>query len=161
DPEGRRLAVTNNDAEKPRLVILDFETGRVLADWKSQFGTTGLAWSSDGQLLAAGSYGGDGRGYVWDVRRGALASVLQGHTSVIESAQFTHGGYLLATTGWGETRLWDAASGDLLVTAPGTFAGFAPDDRRLAFRMGDSGKIGIWDVAAAPECRTLHPAMLG
>src|SRR5262249_29296573 len=29
------------------------------------------------------------------------------------------------------------------------------------FRIGDSGKFGIWDVAAGAECRTLHPGMLG
>ena len=33
---------------------------------------------------------------------------------------------------------------------------FAEDDSRLAFSTG--GKIGVWDVAVASECRTLHPA---
>jgi WD40 repeat protein/tRNA A-37 threonylcarbamoyl transferase component Bud32 len=161
DPEGRRLAVNNADESKPRVVILDLETGRVLADWRTQVGNTDLAWSADGQLLAVGSYSNDRRVYVWNVRRGALASVLQGHTSMITYAQFAHSGYLLATMSWdGTTRLWDAASGEPLATAPGEFCGFfSPDDRRLAFRTG--GKIGVWDVAMAPECRTLHPGMLG
>jgi WD40 repeat protein/Flp pilus assembly protein TadD len=162
DPEGRRLAVNNSDAEKPRVVILEFETGRVLADWRSQVGNSSLAWSADGQLLAVGSHGGDGRVYVWNVRRRALSSVLQGHTGGIIDARFAHSGYLLATTsGDATTRLWDATSGEPLVAAPGVIEGFAPDDRGLAFRIGDSGKFGIWDVAAAPECRTLHPAMVG
>ncbi len=144
----------------PRVVILELETGRVLADWRSQVGNGAMAWSADGQLLAVGGGDNDPRVYVWNVRRGALASMLQGHTARIVGAQFAHSGYLLATASWdGTTRLWDAASGEPLAIAPGGLLGFAPDDRRLAFVAG--GKIGVWDVAAAPECRTLHPGMLG
>ena len=49
DPEGRRLAVNNADEAAPRVVILELETGRVLADWRSQVGNGALAWSADGQ----------------------------------------------------------------------------------------------------------------
>ena len=52
-----------------------------------------------GSLLAVvGGVGNDPRVYVWNVRRGVLASVLQGHTASSSSAQFAHTGYLLATT---------------------------------------------------------------
>ena len=162
DPEGRRLAVNNGYPAAPRVAILELETGRVLADWRSQVGNGAMAWSADGQLLAVGGGGNDPRVYVWNVRHGALASVLQvqGHTAQIVGAQFAHTGYLLATSSYdGTTRLWDAAAGEPLLTEPGRLLGFAPDDRRLAFRSG--GTIGVWDVAAAPECRTLHPGMLG
>ena len=160
DPEGRRLAVNNADGAAPRVAILELETGRVLADWRSQVGNANLAWSADGQLLAVGSYTGDCRVYVWNVRRGELASVLQGHTAYIIDAQFAHAGYLLATASWdGTTRLWDAASGELLATAPGSALG----SRRMTagWPSGSVGAIGVWDVAAGDECRTLHPAMLG
>jgi serine/threonine protein kinase/WD40 repeat protein/tetratricopeptide (TPR) repeat protein len=159
DPEGRRLAVNNTDWEKPRVMIIELETGHVLADWRSQVGNSGLAWSADGQLLAIGGGRNDPHVYVWNVRRGALASVLQGHRGAIGVVQFAHSGYLLATTAWDGTRLWDAASGEPLAMAAGYFTGFSPDDRRLAF--GREGKIGVWDVAAGTECRVLHPAMLG
>ena len=136
----------------------------MLFDWRSQVGNEVL-WPgcADGQLLAVGGTGGNTSGYVWNVRRGALASVLQGHTSDIIRAQFAHSGDLLATSGWdGTTRLWDGGSEEelSLAIAPGSLRGsFAPDDRRLAFIVG--GKVGVWDVAVAPECRTLHPGMLG
>jgi len=166
DPEGRRLAVNNfntdgTDGVAPRVAILELETGRVLVDWRSQVGRGAMAWSADGQLLAVGGHKGDPHVYVWNVRRETLASVLQGHTSAIISAQFAHSGYLLATSSWdGTTRLWDAASGEPLAMAPGNLRGsFAPDDRRLPFVVG--GTVGVWDVAVAPECRTLHPGMLG
>ena len=45
-------------------------------------------------------------------------------------------------------------------SAPGkTSYSFALDDRRLAFTTG--GGIGVWDLSAAPEHRTLHAGMTG
>ena len=143
-----------------RVAILELESARVLANWRSQVGNTNLAWSADGNLLAIGSHGQDFRVYVWDVRRGELASVLQGHTAYIINVRFSHSGYLLATAGSdATTRLWDAAAGELLATAPGTALSFAPDDRRLAFRHRRS--VGVWDVASGDAIRTLNPAMVG
>ena len=119
-----------------------------------------MAWSADGQLLAVGGHTEDPRVYVWNVRRGTVEAVLRGHTGQIIRCQFAHRGYLLATASLDNTtRLWDAASGELLATAPGRHRGFAPDDRRLAFFDGKDE--GVWEVASGEECRTLNPAMLG
>ena len=81
--------------------------------------------------------------------------------SDIVGAQFARSGYLLATSSWdGTTRFWDGVAGAPLAMAPGNLTGsFSADDRRLAFTLG--GKVGVWDVAVASECRTLHPGMLG
>jgi serine/threonine protein kinase/WD40 repeat protein/tetratricopeptide (TPR) repeat protein len=155
DPAGKRVAV--NNADVPLVKILELETGQQLASWNAQVGVCALAWSGDGQLLASGS--GD-RVYVWHVERGELASVLQGHTSGVLHAQFAHAGYLLATWSWdATTRLWDAASGEALVTAAGSFWRFSADDRRLVFL--DGTKIGTWEVADGRECRILHHGMIG
>ncbi|MGO9464152.1 MAG: protein kinase domain-containing protein [Isosphaeraceae bacterium] len=166
DPESRRLAVINYDpngklGREPRVVIIQLETGRVLFDRGSQVGKGGLAWSADGQLLAIGGHAGDTHVYVWDVRRGALTAMLQGHTGPVFAVRFAHSGYLLATSSWDNTtRLWDGVSGEPLAMAPGSLRGwFAPNERRLAFNVGR--KIGVWDIDVAPECRTLHPGMLG
>ena len=162
DPEGRRLAVTSDDRAAPRVVILDVDTGRVLADWRTQIGNRAPAWSADGQLLAVGGVsGGDPLVYVWNVRSKALQSVLQGHTIKVDHLMFAHSGYLVATHGYdATTRLWDGASGQPLAVALGkTCANFAADDRRLAFTTG--GGIGAWDLSTAPECRTLHAGMTG
>jgi serine/threonine protein kinase/WD40 repeat protein len=160
DPEGRRLAVSNHDNTAPRVQILEVETGRVLADWKSQVGNNAMSWSTDGQLLAVTTSAYDRRVSVWNVGRGELSSILQGHTDSVADLLFAHSGYLLATSAWdGTSRLWDAASGESLAMAPGTVQGFSPDDSRMVFWRG--GTIGVWDVATAPECRTLHPRILG
>jgi eukaryotic-like serine/threonine-protein kinase len=161
DPEGRRLAVANQDRRAPRVVILDAETGRVLADWRTHVGNQSPAWSADSELLAVGGVGGeDPRAYVWNVRRRELQSVLQGHTGMVNHVAFAHSGYVVATIGDSTTRLWDAVSGEPLAVAEGKmFSTFAPDDRRLAFAT--NGRIGVWDVSAAPERLTLHAGMIG
>jgi eukaryotic-like serine/threonine-protein kinase len=160
DPEGRRLAVNDANSAAPRVAILELKSGRVLAEWRSQVGNANLAWSADGQLLAIGSLTHDSRVYVWNVRQEALASVLQGTAGYIINVQFAHTGYLLATSySDGRTRLWDAAAGEIVATAPGSALNFAPDDRRLAY--GVIMNVGVWEIASGDNCQTLHPAMLG
>ena len=146
DPEGRRLAVANRDRAAPRVVILEAETGQVLADWRTQVGNQSPSWSADGQLLAVGGVGGeDPRVYVWNVRRKALQSVLQGHTDMVDHVAFAHSGYLVATT-W--LRRHDPALGWLPRENPWRwrqgkrFSGFAPDDRRLAFDTAGGSASG-------------------
>jgi len=159
DPAGKRVAANRiGTLDAPLVKILDLETGQELASWNSQAGTYAMAWSSDGQLLASGS--GDGRIYVWHVPRREVASVLQGHSAGVIHAQFAHAGHLLATWSWdGTTRLWDAASGEALVTTAGSFWRFSADDRHLAYRTGTA--VGTWEVAHGRECRTLHHGMTG
>jgi WD40 repeat protein/tetratricopeptide (TPR) repeat protein len=159
--DGRQVAVNNDpDSGHPQVKILDVETGREVASWTSQVGHDAMAWSTDGRLVATGC-SDDGRVYVWDVLRCRLASVLQGHTSRVVRCQFAHAGHLLATSAWdGTTRLWDAASGEALASAPGELAGpFSPDDRRLPFQA--NAQLGVWEVAHGTHCRTLHPGMIG
>jgi serine/threonine protein kinase/WD40 repeat protein/tetratricopeptide (TPR) repeat protein len=157
--DGRRFAVNADNSQHPLVKMLDLESGGELASWNSQVGNGAMAWSADGRLLAIGS--SDGPVFVWDVRRGQLASVLQGHTAKVISCYFAHEGHLLATYAWGGTsRLWDAASGEALATVTGHLIGpFSPDDRWLPFMHND--KIGVWEVAHGRECRTLHPGMIG
>ena len=115
-----------------------------------------MSWSTDGQLLAVAGGDNDNRVYIWNVRRGSLASILPGQNT----PQFAHSGYLLASlSGDGKTWLWDAAAGEPLTAAPGYSLGFSPDDRRLAFMM--DGKLGVWNVAGDTECRTLHLEIVG
>jgi WD40 repeat protein len=160
DGQGRLVAVTSDDEAPPRAAVLEFDTGRLVAEWRNRDAAGLAALSADGRLLAVGGSSRDPRVHVWNVCTGGLCSVLEGHTSEIIGIEFAHAGYLLATTSWDwTTRLWDALSGEALVVAPGMRMGFSPDDKRLAFKIGQN--LGTWDVATGAECRVLQPAMLG
>src|SRR5262249_903701 len=77
DSPGKRVAINNTKA--PLVQILDVETGKELARCTGQVGLSSLSWSADDRLLASAD--DDGRVYVWDVAKGQLVSVLQGHTN--------------------------------------------------------------------------------
>src|SRR5262249_30613900 len=55
----------------------------------------------------------------------------------------------------GTTRLWDLATGQCLVTAPGIAARFNLDGTRLAY--SNPPRVGIWEVAFGDAFRLLHP----
>jgi WD40 repeat protein/tetratricopeptide (TPR) repeat protein len=163
DPEGRRFAVhVDSEAGKPGKVrILEMDTGRELASWMAQGSGSPMCWSRDGRLLITANHGEGGMS-VWDVEHGRLASVVkpQGSTSVLA-------GHLLATGSWWEqggepTQLWDAPTGELLVSTPvlaPRIHGFSPDGRRLAFSQGTT--LGVWDLAHGEEVFTLNPGLIG
>jgi len=158
DPDSRRIAA--NAADPPfRVQILDLDTGRALASWTDEVGSYAMSWSRDGRLLAVGH--GDGRVFVWDVERGRLASVLQGHTWAVISCHFAPEGHLLATHSWdGTVRLWDAAMGEpLLSTLSNGSLNFGSDGRRLAFLDGPT--LVVWDVAHGQDVLTLNPGLIG
>src|SRR5262249_30152147 len=94
DPEGRRIAV--NAAGPPLQVqVRHLDTGQVLNWWTDQVGNGLMSWGQDGRLLAIGQ--SDGRVFVWDMVRGRLASILQGHAEVVVACQFAPASELLAT----------------------------------------------------------------
>src|SRR5262249_11159491 len=74
---------------------------------------TGVAFSTDSKLLAAGTTEGEVR--VWDVKTGLTVAYLFGHTEMVNSVVFSAGptprvgGKLLASGGYDNTvRVWDA-----------------------------------------------------
>src|SRR5262249_48815841 len=141
-----------------QVQIRHLDTGQTLACWTDQVGDRSMSWSQDGRLLAIGH--SDGRVFVWDVVRGRLASILQGHTNRVVLCQFAPASALLATAAWdGTVRLWDAAVGEELLTAPESFLGFSHDGRRVASL--DGATIRIRDIARDQEVRILNPAGIG
>jgi len=122
----------------------------------------GVAFSPDGQTLAAPGYGSTV--YLWDTASGREVRRLEGHRDSVESVAYSSDGRLLATVGAeGTVLLWDAATGKELRRCLGhtkrvRFVAFAPNDRLLA--SGGDDMIRLWDVATGQEVRQL-PAYVG
>jgi WD40 repeat protein/tetratricopeptide (TPR) repeat protein len=130
----------------------------VQAAWTDQVGNGAISWSDDGRLLAIGH--ADGRVFIWDVKDGRVASILHGHTNLVIRCQFAPAGHLLATSSWdGTFRLWDAATGEPLLSAPGAEPRFSRDGLRLA--SFDGPALQVYDVAHGREVRTLDPGLIG
>jgi eukaryotic-like serine/threonine-protein kinase len=152
DPEGRRLAVACGNA----VEIRDLDTGKAVAlphpvqPWH-------LAWHPDGKTLAVACY--DARIYLWDVAAGKQTLVIEGLRNGGIKIAFNHAGDLLASAGWdGMLRLWDPRTGKQLFGTmsplPNATPRFSPDDCFLAGDCRD-GQLGLWEVAAGREYRTL------
>jgi serine/threonine protein kinase/WD40 repeat protein len=149
-PGGQQLALSTSDPTA--IQVRDLATGKLTASWHTPTLISSMSWQPDGRLLAGG--GDDGHIYTWDTLNGLALSVFEGHLSSIRNMHFFARGDLLASTGWdAKTRLWDLRSRQLLFSAPGCACGFSADDHNMAFFNG--AQVGVWDIAAAEECRLL------
>jgi WD40 repeat protein/tetratricopeptide (TPR) repeat protein len=146
-PDGRRLAVLAGRTVQLREV----DRGKTIATFQHPGEIARLAWRSDGQVFATGCFDDDI--YLWDVANPAQPlRILKGHGAQVVDVAFSRGGDRLLSGAWDSTnRLWDAITGQLLVSTPvrGEHQShhFGPDDR---------GREHGWQVATGRECRTFH-----
>jgi serine/threonine protein kinase/WD40 repeat protein/tetratricopeptide (TPR) repeat protein len=145
-PDGRRMAVVNGSTVQLR----DLNNGMELARFKHPGNVFQMAWRDDGKVFATGCYDHDI--YLWDVAKPAQQlRVLKGHLAEVFDLAFSHAGDLLISQGWDSTtRLWDAMTGQQLLSMPGG------QYRELYFGPDDRGLGPGWQVAAGRECRTFH-----
>src|SRR5205807_3538241 len=125
----------------------------------------GIAFSPDGDLLAAG--GPDGSLRLWDVPARRLAGSLRGHQFGVSHVGFAAGGVLVSANGGAAggvpaaTRLWDIPSHRLLATLPGDprvpIAPFAvsPDGRTLAAGSPEH-RVVVWDIASRQQLESME-----
>jgi serine/threonine protein kinase/WD40 repeat protein len=154
-PRGGRLAVACGNA----VQLFDADTGRELPALRQPAGTgaTAVAWHPDGRRLAVGC--GDRKIHIWDTE--AAAEVMPpwaGHTAEgLGGLAFNHGGDRLISHDWsGQARLWDAATGRMLLTMPGALGfQFSPDDRLLGPGVRGN-KVRLYRLAPGRELRVLR-----
>ncbi len=144
-PDGCLLAA----AGEPGLIqVLDAETGRVMAFWRSFTTTRGLAFSPDGTLLAA--VGDDGKLRILPARGGAAQAWPVAEMPVRQVA-FVSGSPLLATCDQdGKIRLIDRQNGDVAATLDAGSAkieclAVAPDGGWLVSGHRH-GRVRVWDL---------------
>jgi WD40 repeat protein len=99
-----------------------------------------LAYSPDGKTLASGAFQ---EVVLWEADKGTICKRLTGFADRVVALDFSHDGKLLATGGGaatadGEIKIFDIASGKLMVEIKGGHSdtvfgvSFSPDDKKLA-----------------------------
>ncbi len=156
-PDGRWLAVGEVDMGFETLpgqlwsISTGQKVGRALLQ---QDGTSSVAFSPDGKLLAAGTESGSVR--ISSVPDGKPRTPPMIHQNKIGRLLFSRDGTVLATqTLTGAVQLWDAATGTPLTSSrqfPGPTVSMAFADPGPAFLvLGGDGVLHRWDCVPAPE----------
>lgn len=123
-------------------------------------GILSLAFSPDGQLLAAGTTKGEVR--LWQAVTGQPLFTYEGHTNWVQSVAFSPDSQLLASGSTDQTiRLWDArtSTGHCLKVLSGHASeirsvAFSSDGRLLASGGGDQ-VLRLWEVNTGHCLKTL------
>jgi WD40 repeat protein len=165
--DGKRLASLSRDNT---LKIWDAQTGRELRSLPVQAADRGIvAFSPDGKRIASSNGARNtigpaeaGEIKVWDVETGDELFVLQGHTGWVTDLAYSPDGKRLASGAGGlggrfggvgarELKIWDAESGDELLTFEKVGGGvvFSPDGCRLV-NAGTEG-LKIYDATPVRE----------
>ncbi len=164
--DGKRLTSASADQT---VKVWDATTGEVLhTTQKVHSGAiTSVAISAEGKRLASAS--ADQTVKVWDATSGQETVTLRGHNHWVHAVAFTSNGKRLASGNgdipgffWpskpGELRVWDATSGEVLLTLKGHTSAvmsvaFSGDGKRLA-SAGDQ-TVKVWDATSGEELLTL------
>ena len=145
-PDGSLLVTGSHDAS---VRVWEVATGALRATVTGFRGYThDIAVSPDGTRAIAASTGGVIK--IFSLHDGA-ASTLNGHAKETYRVAFSPDGARVLTASDDRTaKVWDAATGALLMTLEGhasgvTFAGFSPDGRHIV-TGGRDGTARIWDA---------------
>jgi WD40 repeat protein len=118
-----------------------------------------IAWSPDGKWLAT-TAGADFTGRIWDASPGG-STLSGGHSTVANVIVWSPDGKRLVTAGLeGIGIIWDAATGQNLITLSGhtdeiQIAAWSPEGSRIATTSWDN-TAKVWDANTGEELLTFH-----
>jgi WD40 repeat protein len=149
-PSGMRIATSGEYRTSP-IQEFDVTTG---AHLRALTGDpeipTALSYRPDGRELAAADYKRPVI-TIWNAESGEVARTLLGHSRPVRTVTYSRSGKLLVSAApGGGVIVWEAISGDRLLTLPNpshlTYAiAVSPDDRFVAAPVGR--QVKIWDIS--------------
>ena len=158
-PDGALLA-SAEQSNDGAVRLWDAATNTEVATLRSHTaGVTAVSFSSNGALLALGSW--DHTVELWEVANRELAGTLEGHADGVTAVSFSSNGALLASGSWDHTvKLWDVATKTEVATLRGHTEGvrsvsFSSDNAILASGSVDR-TVKLWDVERRELIGTLE-----
>ena len=150
-PDGQHLATAGR-----HLKLWDVSNHTEIAMLQHDEYVWALAFSPDGQLLAAGDGGGTVK--IWNLQERQAISQLQGDTVRVDTLAFSADGRTLASAGYdGQIKLWTTSDWALLGTLQNRGTAytldFSPDGKVLA--STGRGTVTLWSVESGEEITTL------
>jgi serine/threonine protein kinase/WD40 repeat protein len=145
-PKGGLLASADLDGH---IALWTIPEGKQTANFDmSRVTIHSLVFSSDGNRLAVGDSAGAVT--VWDRRTRLPVTNCQGSHEDVYAIAFTPDGTLIASGGRGPVRIWDAATGRLVLSlrtpSVTTALAFSPDGRRLVVGSKAPALAVVWEL---------------
>ncbi|MCL7454095.1 MAG: hypothetical protein M8467_13710 [Anaerolineae bacterium] len=162
-PSGDRVAAAGLDGTAR---IWDVATGEQLLAMRGPAEMGGVMWSPSGDLLVTDPWFADPTVVVWDVSPssptyGQELFAMESHYGGIGRSWSPIDDRFITTGFDGTARIWDATSGEALLTFEGhggrevTSADWSPDGKRIVTSCGDGDAL-VWDATAGEVLLTLH-----
>jgi len=154
-PRAKLLAV----ATSLGVELLDSSTLDLLRFIPSNASLTSLAFTPDGNTLAAGA--ADGSLFLFRVSDGKLLRTLAGHTGIVLAVEFISSGRTLLSASADQTaRLWNVSSGGMQRLINGLSYGvlsaaFSPDGKLLAWGTRDNS-VRLYRISDGSLASTLQ-----
>ncbi len=156
-PDSRKVAMLIVDS----VQVIEIDTGRVVFHHDPPHGLEGakhFAWHPDSELLAIGSYPGEGV-ELWDVERGIRRTSFLHKASQLSVCFGSTGELLLTYDSWGQRMfVWNVNSGEVeLSKLDIAVSGISPDSAggfRMLQYVGDA-RLATVAVDHSRLCRTL------